>query len=88
MAEKAANKKRMVMFASIKSLKKTTNKVLAEREQAQLARLQLKQEKLKKGLAGQKLGKHKVPEGLVDVQLGDDLTESLRELKVSFSSPE
>lgn len=81
MAEKAANKKRMVMFASIKSLKKTTNKVLAEREQAQLARLQLKQEKLKKGLAGQKLGKHKVPEGLVDVQLGDDLTESLRELK-------
>lgn len=35
-----------------------------------------------RGLAGQKLGKHKVPEGGVDVQLGEELSESLRALKV------
>jgi nucleolar protein 53 len=34
------------------------------------------------GLAGQRLGRHKVPEGRVDVQLGEDLTETLRGLKV------
>jgi nucleolar protein 53 len=46
-------------------------------------RLQLLAEKLKKqGLAGQKLGKHKVPKSNVIVQLGEDLTESLRGLKV------
>ncbi|KAG6836114.1 hypothetical protein H0H93_011226 [Arthromyces matolae] len=33
------------------------------------------------GLVGQKLGRHKVPEGPVDVQLGEDLSESLRALK-------
>ena len=40
------------------------------------------QEKLKQGLAGQKIGKHKVPEGEIDVQLGEELSESLRALKV------
>ena len=33
-------------------------------------------------MAGQKLGKHKVPQGEVEVQLGEDLSESLRGLKV------
>ena len=36
----------------------------------------------KQGLVGQKFGKHKVPEGEVEVQLGEDLSESLRGLKV------
>jgi nucleolar protein 53 len=41
------------------------------------------QQKLKqRGLLGQRLGKHKVPEGKVDVQLGEELSESLRALKV------
>jgi len=53
-----------------------------QREEKRLALL----EKLKKqGLSGQKLGKHKVPEGRVEVQLGEDLTESLRGLKVKLS---
>ena len=34
------------------------------------------------GLAGQKLGKHVVREGEVDVQLGEELSESLRGLQV------
>jgi nucleolar protein 53 len=42
-------------------------------------------EKLRtQGLKGKRLGKHWVPEGDVDVQLGEDLSESLRELKVGF----
>lgn len=38
-------------------------------------------EKFSKGLTGQKLGKHIVPEGEIDVQLGEDLSENLRTLK-------
>jgi len=50
-----------------------------ERERRRLALV----EKLKtQGLAGQKLGKHKVPEADVEVQVGDDLSENLRGLKV------
>jgi nucleolar protein 53 len=40
-------------------------------------------EQLRKGLAGQRFGKHKVAEGDIDVQLGEDLSDSLRGLKVS-----
>ena len=41
------------------------------------------QQKLKNiCLSGQRLGKHKVPEGEASVQIGEDLSESLRELKV------
>lgn len=60
---------------------------MAERERLRLERnQQLIHETLKKGLAGQRLGRHFVPEGDVDVQLGEDLTESLRALKVSTPS--
>lgn len=34
------------------------------------------------GMKGRRLGKHRVPEGDIDVQLGEDLSESLRALKV------
>lgn len=57
--------------------------MLSLREKAHVQRRSALQQKLKKSLAGQKLGKHKVPEGDVDVQLEDDLSESLRALKVS-----
>lgn len=40
-------------------------------------------EKLKQGLAGQRFGKHTVQKPKIDVQLGEDLTDSLRGLKVS-----
>ena len=40
----------------------------------------------RRGLAGQRLGKHIVPEGDVAVQLGEDLSESLRGIKVCWMS--
>lgn len=48
----------------------------AERHVKQEARLS------QSGLAGQKVGKHVVREGEVDVQLGEELSESLRGLQV------
>ncbi|KAJ7796488.1 hypothetical protein B0H14DRAFT_3494788 [Mycena olivaceomarginata] len=55
---------------------------LSARSIAQEARRAAVEENLKRrGLAGQKLGRHTVPEGEVDAQLGEDLSESLRGLK-------
>ena len=47
-----------------------------QRRRALAARLRLQ------GLRGQKLGKHKVPVPVPDVQLGEDLSGSLRAMKV------
>jgi len=51
-------------------------KVAAERRTKQEALLAVN------GLAGQKFGKHVVREGEVNVQLGEELSESLRGLQV------
>jgi hypothetical protein len=53
-------------------------KAAAERRAKQETHLALN------GLAGQKFGKHVVREGEVDVQLGEELSESLRGLQVSM----
>lgn len=78
------------MLATIneaKSLRRSTARDNAAREAEREAKRLAAVEKLKtQGLAGQKLGKHKVPEGRVEVQLGEDLSESLRGLKVMFFS--
>lgn len=56
---------------------------MSEAEQGKLQRQLAARDTLRRsGLAGQRLGKHKVPEKEVDVQLGEDLSESLRALKV------
>jgi nucleolar protein 53 len=39
-----------------------------------------------KGLVGKKIGKHRVAAGKLDVQTGEELSESLRGLKVSGES--
>ena len=73
------------MLASVdsaKALRKAIARNLATRERLRAQRQAQLQEKLKQGLAGQKIGKHKVPEGEIDVQLGEELSESLRALKV------
>ena len=75
------------MLASVdsaKALRRAISRNLAAREQLRQQQQLALQEKLKKGLGGQKIGKHKVPEGEIDVQLGEELSESLRGLKVSF----
>lgn len=65
-------------------MRKTASKSAAARESERREReQQALQAQLKKGLAGKRLGKHIVPEGEVDVQLGEDLSENLRALKVS-----
>lgn len=53
-----------------------------EQERKAAERLLEQAEALRKGLAGRRWGKHKVPEERIDVQLGEDLRPSLRELKV------
>jgi len=70
----------------VKALRRAANQTLSAREKTRAQRRLALQEKLKKGLEGQKLGKHKVPQGEVDVQLGEELSESLRALKVRHFS--
>lgn len=59
-------------------------KLLLEREQVREQRRLASLEKLeKRGLVGTKIGKYRVPEPVIEVQLGENLSESLRSLKVS-----
>ncbi|KAF5372580.1 hypothetical protein D9758_005148 [Tetrapyrgos nigripes] len=79
----AARKRQYVFLSSLSS--KAIRRSLASQptaEERAAQRRALLQSKLKDGLAGQKLGKYVVPEGEVDVQLGEELSESLRGLKV------
>jgi nucleolar protein 53 len=77
-------KKRMLHTLSSTSIKSLRgHKSLAVDVHAQ--RQATEREKLRtRGMKGRRLGKHLVPEGNVDVQLGEDLSESLRALKVRF----
>jgi len=81
LAEKAYKKRMLTNIGSVKVLRKTIDRTLSTREKAQAQRQVELREKLKRGLLGQKLGKHKVRPGEVDVQLGEELSESLRALK-------
>ncbi|GLB39633.1 putative nop53 (60S ribosomal biogenesis) [Lyophyllum shimeji] len=82
LAERAARKRMMAMIPSAKTLRRTNAKLMSSREAERARKRTAALERLKqRGLAGQKLGKHKVPEGPVDVQLGEELSESLRALK-------
>ncbi|KAH6903331.1 ribosome biogenesis protein Nop53/GLTSCR2 [Coprinopsis sp. MPI-PUGE-AT-0042] len=82
LSDKAAKKKLLASIEQAKSFRKATARQMSEREKDHLKKRLELQEKMKKmGLAGQKLGKHKVPEGEVSVQIGEDLSESLRGLK-------
>lgn len=82
LAEKAARKRFMASIPLAKGLRRSTARLLAQQELERAQRKIVLRDRLKRqGLAGLRLGKHKVPEGQVDVQLGEDLTESLRALK-------
>ena len=64
-------------------MRSSIEKARLAREQAREQRRQALREKIRQsGLAGERLGKHHIPEGQVDVQLGEGLSESLRGLKV------
>ncbi|PCH37463.1 P60-like protein [Wolfiporia cocos MD-104 SS10] len=79
--EKRARKRTLASIDSAKSMRKALKRSMAARERLHAQRHEAELEKRKKGLAGQRVGKHKVPEGEIDVQLGDELSESLRALK-------
>ncbi|EMD36938.1 hypothetical protein CERSUDRAFT_114850 [Gelatoporia subvermispora B] len=82
LAERIARKRMLASVDSAKNVRKAIAKQLAVQEALRQQREAEQQERLKKeGMVGQRLGKHKVPEGEIDVQLGEELTESLRQLK-------
>ncbi|KAG2129180.1 P60-like protein [Suillus bovinus] len=81
LAEKAARKKMLATITMAKSLRSSAEKVSQQQNQARLARQLALKMKLRKGLAGQRLGKYKVPENEIEVQIGEDLSENLRTLK-------
>jgi len=75
------------MLASIDSVKSIRFEVeasLAARAHIRAVRRARLQEKLHQGLDGKRLGKHVVREREIEVQLGEELSESLRGLKVSI----
>jgi nucleolar protein 53 len=68
---------------TVKTLRKVAAKTQAARIKAAAERRAKQDIRLaQNGLAGQKFGKHVVREGEVDVQLGEELSESLRGLRV------
>ena len=73
------------MFTA-KSLRKSLEHSASSRERLREEKRRALREKLKQGLAGQRFGKHTVQQVKIDVQLGEDLADSLRGLKVSFWS--
>ncbi|KAH8827134.1 ribosome biogenesis protein Nop53/GLTSCR2 [Flagelloscypha sp. PMI_526] len=79
--EKLNRKRLLASVNEARSLRKKANKVRMAQQEVAQARQAALVEKLRNGLQGQRLGKHKVPEGAIDVQLGEDLSESLRALK-------
>ncbi|KIY72215.1 P60-like protein [Cylindrobasidium torrendii FP15055 ss-10] len=81
LANKAANKRMLVAIAQAKSLRKELHRTSSQQVEERERLKKEISEKLKGGLAGHKLGKHKIPEYEVDVQLGEDLSESLRAMK-------
>jgi len=82
LVERALRKRLHASVDTAKSLRKAADRTQATRAHFAAER-RAKREALlaQSGLAGQKLGKHVVREGEVDVQLGEELSESLRGLQ-------
>ena len=86
MIQRAERKRLLASISSAKQLRKSNIELLSiQEEEREHKQLSLAEKLRKQGLAGQKVGKHKVPESELAVQLGEDLSESLRGLKVSWA---
>lgn len=87
LAERRHKKLMLSSISSVKALRREGSSVSHRLSEAELQRKQhqlaLLEKMRKGGLQGMRIGRHKVPEREVDVQLGEDLSESLRALKVS-----
>jgi len=79
----AARKRQYAFLSSLssKAIRRSSTSMPTAEEIAARRRAAV-QAQFKDGLAGKKLGKYIVPEGEVDVQLGEELSETLRGLKV------
>jgi len=81
--ERTLRKRLHASVDTAKTLRKVVDRALAARVQASAERRAEQEARLAQGgLVGQKLGKHVVRERQVDVQLGEELSESLRGLQV------
>lgn len=82
LAEKAAKKRLAASLGDARTLGKAALKMMKAREEEKAQRqLAIQYRMRRRGLAGQRLGKHTIPEENVEVQLGEDLSESLRAMK-------
>jgi len=85
LAQKLHNKLLLSSISSVKALRREGKSVSQRLTAAELQRkerqLAMVEKMRKGGLQGMRIGRHKVPEREVDVQLGEDLSESLRALK-------
>lgn len=78
---RAARKKMLVTLDRAKSLAKEIDNARTEHEREEAERKLERLKQLHKGLMGTRVGKHRVIEPEVDVQLGEDLAETLTGLK-------
>ena len=82
MEDRLQRKRLLATVDRVKLLKADVETARTEQERKATERLLERAEGLRKGLAGRRVGKYKVPAERIDVQLGEDLRPSLRELKV------
>jgi nucleolar protein 53 len=81
--ERTLRKRLHASVDSAKSLRRTADRASETRLQVAMERQAKREARLAQaGLAGQRLGKHVVRKGEVEVQLGGELSESLRGLQV------
>jgi hypothetical protein len=90
--ERTLRKQLHASVDTAKFLRKTADKTQASRaliaEEQHVKQQALLAQSGLAGFAGQKLGKHVVREGEVDVQLGEELSKSLRGLQVCLCTAE
>jgi nucleolar protein 53 len=85
--ERTLRKRLHASVDSAKSLRKAADRTSSARVEAAAERRAKREARFAQtGLAGQKFGKHVVREGEVEVQLGEDLSESLRGLQVRVTT--
>lgn len=82
MAEQAARKRMSASLTTVKSLIRSTEQTASSREALLASRKLAIADRKRKDVVGEKIGKHTVKTGEIDVQLTDELSESLRGLQV------
>ncbi|KZS96834.1 hypothetical protein SISNIDRAFT_463582 [Sistotremastrum niveocremeum HHB9708] len=77
----SAKRRQLSHLSSLKSLRRSLSSTTASSTLDRQKKEEARKEKMKEGLGGTRVGKWVVGEGGVDVLVGEELVESLRELK-------